>query len=264
MTANILVFDSGVGGLSVTEHLAQQLPDARLFYLMDRAYFPYGQLDDDLLRERVVDLCRQAALAWRIDLIVIACNTASTLVLPTLRQQLQIPVVGVVPAVKVAAELAQGQAIGVLATPATVQRPYLDQLIKDHAGASQVHRLGSAELVQWAEQWVYQQQAATALPELLGPWIERCQLRHVVLGCTHFPLLTSQLQQYFPEVQWIDSGAAIARRVLSILPTGTKAQTQAGSAALTIAWDGDAPDQKALQQFLAPWQRPLNWHVVGQ
>ncbi|GGY34092.1 glutamate racemase [Bacterioplanes sanyensis] len=262
MTANILVFDSGVGGLSVTDHLVQQLPNAHLFYLMDRAFFPYGQLADEVLQERVVTLCQQATLAWHIDLIVIACNTASTLVLPSLRQRLQIPVVGVVPAVKVAAQLAQGQAIGVLATPATVQRPYLDQLIKDHAGASPVHRLGSAELVQWAEQWVYQQQAATALPELLGPWIERCQLRHVVLGCTHFPLLTSQLQQHFPEVRWIDSGAAIARRVSSLLPANS--QTQVDAASVTIGWAGDAPDQTALQHFLTPWQRPLAWHAIEQ
>lgn len=254
MTANILVFDSGVGGLSVAEHIAKALPGHPMVYLMDRRDFPYGQLSDDYLCQRVLELCQRAIKQWPIELLVIACNTASTVALPALRQALNIPVVGVVPAVKVAASLAQTGAIGVLATPATVQRRYLDDLIADHAAGCPVYRLGSTELVQWAEQWVYEGKRCEQLVELLQPWITAHQIRHVVLGCTHFPLVRQQLLEHFPDIDWIDSGAAIGRRVASLLHNNTTET----AAMLYISWDGPAPDYPALQRFLGAWQRPIS------
>ncbi|ASP39375.1 glutamate racemase [Bacterioplanes sanyensis] len=259
--ANILVFDSGVGGLSVAQHIAAQHRHASIIYLMDRQYFPYGQLDDQRLCSRVLQLCQAALANWPIDLIVIACNTASTLALPTLRAQLPVPIVGVVPAIKVAAERAGSSPIGLLATQATVQRDYLSDLIATHAPNHSVHRLGSAELVQWSEQWVYQQHYASGIHELLSPWINEHGLRHVVLGCTHFPLLTPQLQRDFPGVDWIDSGEAIARRVGDVLANQVTSiaksdTTEVGS--LCLSWAGEAPDHEALRRFLVPWERAVH------
>ena len=131
VTANILVFDSGVGGLSIVEHIQQLLPASRLCYLADNKHFPYGLLDAPALIARVSDLISAAVQHQQADIVVIACNTASTLVLPELRRILDIPVVGVVPAIKPAAKLSLNKVIGLLATPGTIQRDYTDDLIGD-------------------------------------------------------------------------------------------------------------------------------------
>lgn len=215
---NLLVFDSGVGGLSVSTEIRQLLPSLELHYLMDNAAFPYGTKDDDFLKERVLKVCTQAVSKLNPDLLVVACNTASTLALDTLRQQLNIPVVGVVPAIKVAAQLSKQPVIGLLATDATVNRSYTNKLIQDFAADCEVHRFGSAKLVQWAESWLDEPPALNELFEHLNPWLSsKPALTHVVLGCTHFPLLKQHLSQLWPNITWVDSGAAIARRVEFLL-----------------------------------------------
>lgn len=215
---NLLVFDSGVGGLSVLTEIRQLLPSLELHYLMDNAAFPYGTKADDFLKARVLKVCAQAIAELNPDLLVVACNTASTLALDALRQQLNIPVVGVVPAIKVAAQLSTQRIIGLLATGATVNRSYTNKLIQDFAADCEVRRFGSAKLVQWAENWIDKQQQPTELFEHLNPWLSSSpELTHVVLGCTHFPLLKPQLCQLWPHITWVDSGAAIAKRVEFLL-----------------------------------------------
>ena len=218
MNPSVLIFDSGVGGLSVLQEIRQRLPGLELHYLMDNAFFPYGIKPDDVLIKRILDVCSLAVRELNPDLLVVACNTASTLALHHLRTALPIPVVGVVPAIKVAAGLTSSGHIGLLATPATVNRPYTDQLIDDFAGHCQVHRFGSANLVQWAEDFLQTGTITPALKNHLAPWIEENPaMQHVVLGCTHFPLLRAELEEYWPHISWIDSGSAIARRVESLL-----------------------------------------------
>ncbi|WP_233073858.1 glutamate racemase [Motilimonas eburnea] len=217
---SILIFDSGVGGLSVYQEIAKQLPELSVTYLFDNALFPYGELTDDILIQRVCDLMQRALKKWSVELVVIACNSASTLVLEPLRQMLAVPVVGVVPAIKPAAHQTQKACIGLLATPGTVSRTYTDNLIRDFAPNVQVLRIGSSELVKLAEQKLRQQPVAQlTIDEILSPW------RHaepkpdcVVLGCTHFPLLNQEIEQALgADVMLVDSGAAIAKRVESLL-----------------------------------------------
>lgn len=218
MNPSVLIFDSGVGGLSVLQEIRQRLPGAELHYLMDNAFFPYGIKPDDVLIQRIVNVCSQAVSELNPDMLVVACNTASTLALHHLRTVLPIPVVGTVPAIKVAAGQTSSGHIGLLATPATVNRPYTDQLIDDFAGHCQVHRFGSANLVQWAEDFLQTGTITPALKSHLAPWIDaNPAMEHVVLGCTHFPLLRAELEEYWPHIRWIDSGSAIARRVESLL-----------------------------------------------
>ena len=222
MTPSVLVFDSGVGGLSVLQHIRQQMPGVPLHYLMDSAAFPYGTKDDELLIQRVVDVCMAGIRELQPAMLVIACNTASTLALPSLRRLLDIPVVGVVPAIKTAASLCEDGCIGLLATPATVHRPYTDDLIRDFAGHCQVSRFGSAELVEWAEDYLETAAQPAGLYDHLQPWFARQPaMSHVVLGCTHFPLLKPLLQQAWPAITWVDSGEAIARRVATLLPVNS-------------------------------------------
>lgn len=214
----ILVFDSGVGGLSIFEAIRQQIPGCDLTYASDNAAFPYGTKGETELVERVEAVLKQLLHRRAADIIVVACNSASTLALPHIRGHFQQPIVGVVPAIKPAALQSRSGVIGLLATPGTVRRAYTQQLIEQFASDCEVIRLGSSELVALAEaklrgQRVTAQNLANVLQPLeLHP--RRGEMDTLVLACTHFPLLAPELARHFgPEVQLIDSGDAIARRV---------------------------------------------------
>lgn len=226
---NILIFDSGVGGLSIYQSVREQLPDANYTYLFDNEAFPYGELEDTRLVTRVAAQVRAVCAHHDIDIVVIACNTASTLVLPTLRQQLALPVVGVVPAIKPAAAISQKKIIGLLATPATVSRPYTEQLVADFAKDCQVVSVGTTALVHMAErklrgEAVNQQDLAAILRPFKGT------VDTLVLGCTHFPLLRDEIQSVVGDsVRLIDSGDAIARRVVSLVSLHSEARATAAT-----------------------------------
>ncbi len=209
----VLVFDSGIGGLSVASCIHRCIPAARLTHLADNAAFPYGNQPEDRVVERTVGLILEQLDAHPFDVIVVACNTASTVALPALRAAVKVPVVGVVPAVKPAAEVSRNRRIGLLATPATVRRPYLDRLIDDFAGDCLIERIGHPELVTWIEDWARGQPLPEpALSVALQPFRD-AGVDTVVLGCTHYPLIGSVLQRLLPDIPfWVDSGDAIARR----------------------------------------------------
>lgn len=214
---DLLIYDSGVGGLSIAQEIHSQLPALSQLYLSDNAAFPYGTKEPDWLVHRVESVIQQLLRRWQVKLIVMACNTASTIVLPSLRQQLQLPVVGVVPAIKPAAKISRLKRIALIATPATIQRPYSSELIKNFAEDCQVIRIGSSRLVEMAEEKLRGKAlAADELRQIMAPlFADQRELVDVaVLGCTHFPLLKPELETYVSrKIHWIDSGAAIARRV---------------------------------------------------
>ncbi len=226
--ASILVIDSGVGGLSVCESILKRLPDVQIIYFADDAYFPYGELEESKLEQRLIQVVTQMLMHHNPDLVVLACNTASTLLLPELRQRFDLPFVGVVPAIKPAAALSQSRHIALLATPATVRRPYIDELVDEFASACRVTRVGSTELVQEAEHFLAGQSVdMQRLKEALAP-IKVAESDNsvpvdvLVLGCTHFPLIRTHIQEALPEVTLIDSGEAIARRVEYVLSANEK------------------------------------------
>ncbi|MEX2476645.1 glutamate racemase [Marinobacter sp.] len=214
----ILVFDSGVGGLSVSACIRQRLPAVELLYVADNACFPYGNQPESVVVSRCQALIAGALRAFPCDLIVVACNTASTVVLPALRSMTPIPVVGVVPAIKPAAACSINRRIGLLATPATVRRPYLDELIHEFASDCQIARVGQPDLVRWIEDAVGGNALPTqALSDALDPFRE-AGVDTVVLGCTHYPLIREELEACLPDVRfWVDSGDAIARRAQWLL-----------------------------------------------
>lgn len=214
--ANILIFDSGVGGLSVYREIAQRLPNLNYTYLFDNQAYPYGTLPEDILLKRVTHLITNMVQEQDIDLVVIACNTASTVVLPELRARLMIPVVGVVPAIKPAC-LAAKHAVGLLATPATVTRPYVQQLIESFSCEKEVELLGSSELVDIAEDKLRNIPVDTdRLADILQPLQGRVDV--VVLGCTHFPLIKEEIKMVLGDsITLVDSGKAIAARVATLL-----------------------------------------------
>lgn len=210
----VLVFDSGIGGFSIAGCIHRALPGISLVYLADSEGFPYGGQPDSVVVERSRELIGRALEEFPCDVVVVACNTASTVVLPALRAMTDTPVIGVVPAIKPAAALSGNRRIGVLATPATIARPYLAELIQSYASDCVIERIGHPELVCWIEQQLSGGQIPSgALDKALQPF-RSVGVDTVVLGCTHYPLVAPLLRQLLPGVSnWVDSGDAIARRV---------------------------------------------------
>lgn len=211
----VLVFDSGVGGLSVYDEIRHLLPDLHYIYAFDNVAFPYGEKAKRLLLSEWWQLsprCKNVILA----LAVVACNTASTVSLPALREKFDFPVVGVVPAIKPAARLTANGIVGLLATRGTVKRSYTHELIARFANECQIEMLGSAEMVELAEAKLHGEDVSLdALKRILRPWLRMKEPPDtVVLGCTHFPLLQEELLQVLPEEPgwWILAQRLLAER----------------------------------------------------
>lgn len=249
----VLVFDSGLGGLTVYAPIAAARPDVELLYVADDAYFPYGDLSERALVERVVALMTDLVAQGRPDLVVIACNTASTLVLGPLRARFpELPFVGTVPAIKPAALASRSKLVSVLATPGTVARDYTRGLIREFAGDCAVTLVGSARLARLAERELRGEyvDAAEIAAEIAPCFVEQGgqHTDQIVLACTHFPLLAQKLAAASPwRVEFVDPAPAIARRVATLLgPVGSGRPGQAGQAHFTSGAPVSAPLQKAL------------------
>jgi glutamate racemase len=217
----ILLFDSGLGGLTVYREVVAARPQADYVYVADDAAFPYGALDERVLIERVVTLMGELIEAHEPDLVVIPCNTASTIVLPDLRQKFSVPFVGTVPAIKPACAASVTRRVSVLGTEATVAREYTKALIRDYAQGCQVKLVGSRHLATYAEAQLGGAPASDAqiLAEM-APCFEDDGARTdtVVLACTHYPLLLDRLRKLAPwPVNFVDPAPAIARRVIALL-----------------------------------------------
>lgn len=213
----LLIFDSGVGGLSVLRPIRTLLSGAPIVYVADSAGYPYGTKSADEIASRVPALLGRLAERFDPELIVIACNTASTIALDAVRAALDLPIVGTVPAIKPAAEQSKTRVIGVLGTEATVQQPYVDMLSRQFASDCTVLRHGSAELVDLAEAKlrgvdIDPQAYAGILAGLLDqPGGDRMDT--VVLACTHFPLIEEELADAASRpLTFLHGGDGIARR----------------------------------------------------
>lgn len=222
------LLDSGAGGLTVLAEIIRKVPGASYHYLCDNLYYPYGELESSFLLTRVLKLCLEFTKQQSLDLLVIPCNTASSVVLDSLREHLCIPVVGVVPAVKVAAEFSRTKHFAVLATKGTIEGAYLSRLIHDFAQQHQVLTKASAKLVDLSEQKlrgraISQKILAIELEDIFAD--ER--IDSVVLGCTHYSHLIHDLKELEPRpIEWIDSRKAVANRVAHLLGCSGVSKTQ--------------------------------------
>lgn len=225
-SGHILVFDSGMGGLTVAREIMALAPDVAVSYAADSGFFPYGDKSDDALRARIPLVAKALYDAIKPEVFVIACNTASTLALDDVRAALPIPVVGTVPAIKPAAARSQTGTIGLLATPGTVRRAYTAQLIADFASEARVIMHGSVDLVRLAERHAAGEAVSLdAFRAALMPLFETeggADIDTIVLACTHFPLIRGELAAVLPHpVTFVDSGEAIARQTLRVLGQGS-------------------------------------------
>ena len=216
--AKIAIFDSGVGGLSIFQAVQQQCPDASYVFVSDNQAYPYGTKSAEELIPRVVECTRRIISQFNPDILVIACNTASTVVLPILREQFTLPIVGVVPAIKPAAQLSKTGKIALLATPATISRRYTQQLINDFAKHCDVLRVGSSKMVQIAEQKLAGiEPNSEVLKHEIQPILDSDETDVVILACTHFPILNNDIKSIFNlnnhSVSLLDSGQGVANQV---------------------------------------------------
>ena len=250
----ILFFDSGVGGLSVLAEARRVLPQASTVYVADSAGFPYGTKSEAEIAARVPALLGRLAERYRPRLIVIACNTASTIALAAVRAALDLPIVGTVPAIKPAAEISTTRVIGVLGTSATVRQPYVDRLAAEFASDCLVLRHGSAELVDLAEAALRNgptedAQYRAVLAGLFDqPGGERIDV--IVNACTHFPLVADRLAAAAPHpVAFVDGSAGIARRIAAL----TQGQSWPGRPEGRAVFTGRDPNVESLLPALRPY-----------
>ena len=218
----ILAFDSGIGGLGIVRCLRKDLPGARIDYLADTAVFPYGEQADDFLIARIVTLVGQAIARLRPDLVVIACNTASTLALDALRARHGLPFVGCVPPIKWAAELTQSGTIGLLATRATLTRPYLSDLQNRFAPGCTLITYGARNLADLSELAFRGRPVADRAirAEMDGLFSQPGgdAIDVVGLGCTHYTFLLDDFRRLgWPGLCWIDPAQAVSRQAARLV-----------------------------------------------
>lgn len=236
--APILIFDSGIGGLSVLRATQRLLPQAPIVYAADYAAMPYGEKSELEIAGRVPAILGRLSERFQPSLICIACNTASTIALPAVRAALEVPIVGTVPAIKPAALQSRSRVIGLLGTAATIRQPYVDQLASQFASDARLLRFGAPDLVHAAE---VRLSGGTPDPAIFDAAIQGLlhqggqDMDTIVLACTHFPLVQDDLAAaalragLTPQLGFVDGSGGIARRIAhlsegrhwpSILPPG--------------------------------------------
>jgi glutamate racemase len=250
------VFDSGVGGLTVFKELERLFPDELLIYLGDTARVPYGIRSP----ETVTRYSLEAATFLRtqqIKLLVVACNSASSVALDALADLNQIPIVGVIlPGAGRAVEITTAGKIGVIGTRATIGSSAYPRAIHSLLPDAEVVSLACPLFVPLAEEgWVDDAIAHQVAERYLAP-LKQAQVDTLVLGCTHYPLLRDVISQVMgPDVRLVDSAQSVAAEVRQLLQGGLAAQegSRPGAHRFFVT---DAPDsfQGVAERFLG---RPI-------
>lgn len=256
--APIGVFDSGVGGLSVLAELRRALPHEDFFYLADTAHVPIGARPDDEIR----DLTARAVAAMHgrgVKAVVVACNTASAFSLAHLRSQYDLPIIGLVPAVKPAVKATRTGVVGVLATPGTLRGTLLSDVIREFAGPAgvQVLQAVSTELVPLVEAGEANGERTRAiLRQILQPLAD-AGADQLVLGCTHYPFLAGSIRAEFGDTfALVDSGAAVARHTRDVLAKAHLLNERTAGGAVHYCVTGDPAASLDVVRQLAPEAEP--------
>lgn len=252
----ILVFDSGLGGLTVFREVMAARPDARFIYAADDEAFPYGRFPERELSERVTAVMATLIEEHKPDLVVIACNTAATLVLAELRHRFSVSFVGTVPAIKPACAVSKSKLVSVLGTEATVKREYTQALIRDFGQGCAITLVGSKELAALAEAHLRGEATAdaTIAGEIAPCFVESKGARTdtIVLACTHYPLLLDRLTKCSPwPVNFIDPAPAIARRAADLLAAAAPDGPGEPRPAAQMVFTSGKPPSPALRAALA-------------
>lgn len=251
----VLVFDSGLGGLTVLREARVLLPEHQFVYIGDDAGFSYGDWEETALVEHILTLFGKLMQHYDPALAIIACNTASTLIMPALRHRFNIPFVGTVPAIKPAAERTRSGLISVLGTPGTIKRRYTHDLITEFASTIDVKLVAATHLSTLAEDYMQRKSLDKALlwSEIAPCFVETAQARTdiVVLGCTHYPFLSNEMRKLAPwPVDWLDPAEAIAQRAASVIgPPPTEMHELAADIALMTSGNPTLAVRRLMQGF---------------
>jgi glutamate racemase len=217
-TRPIGIFDSGSGGLSILQSLTRLLPIESTVYIGDHQYMPYGEKTPSFIRKRTIQSI-QFLLNQQVKLVIVACNAATVAGIDVYRQTFPgVPIIGVVPVIKTAAEVSKTKKILVLSTPSTAKSEYQKNLITTFAPHCEVYSVGNAQLVRLVEEGKQNStEVRTLLEEIIRPYIAK-DVDTIVLGCTHFPFLRSSILRIVgPIIPVLDSGEAVSRHVSRIL-----------------------------------------------
>lgn len=214
----ILIMDSGIGSLSFLSSLNELLPEVPIVAFADQAFFPYGDKAESIIVERILDMADKLISACQPSTILIACNTASTIVLPALREKFDIPIVGIVPAIKPAALSTESKEIALLATEATISRLYIDDLIRTYGQGCSFIKIGSAKLATIAEEKILSGRVdKEAIRSELSTLYIEADVDCLILGCTHFTFLISEIREIIgPNIRILDPVLAVTRQVLRV------------------------------------------------
>ena len=215
------VFDSGVGGLSVLIELQRLLPNENFIFLADQLYIPYGEKTKKELVKLTSKITDYFIKYHNIKMMVIACNTATCGAIEELRAQYSFPIVGTVPAIKVAAKKTKSGTVAVISTPSTSKSSTLKNLIKDYCQNVDVLNIGCKNLENEVEKGELNSAEVDKLLLKYLKQVNDSNADYLVLGCTHYPFLKKSIEKIIsPRIRLlIDSGRAIARRTQSLLRT---------------------------------------------
>jgi glutamate racemase len=240
--APIGVFDSGVGGLSVLRHIRSLLPHEDLLYVADSVHAPYGNKSQEFIRERAVTLA-DFLVAQGAKALVVACNTATAAAIESLRQQYDLPIIGMEPAVKPAAAATKTGVIGILATVGTLQSAQFAALLEHYGQTVTVVTQACHGLVECIERGELEtDKTRSLLAEYLKPLLE-AQADTIVLGCTHYPFVRPLIEDIAGrEVTLIDTGAAVARQLQTRLIEQDLLATADKPASVTFWTNSQDPD----------------------
>ena len=218
---NLVFMDSGIGGIPYLRWVRERRPDWQYYYVADNKFFPYGSRSAEELKNRLCELTDLMIRKYSPDIIILACNTASVSALSHLRSRFSLPFVGVVPAVKPAAQDEGTGRIGVLATKGTVEGKYLKELIRKFVPDSEaVDCIAAPDLVDFVENRLSRAES-NEIRQIILPYLKEAEKRewtHMVLGCTHYIFLKPWLEQWKSQsLSVIDSTEGVGKRILSLL-----------------------------------------------
>lgn len=258
--STIGVFDSGVGGLSVLQHIHRTLPVDKLIYVADSAHVPYGDKTPEYIAQRSIALTR-FLIEQGADAIVIACNTATAAAAATLRQQFDLPIIGMEPAVKPAVTATKSAVVGVLATIGTLESARFAALLERYAGEVKIVTQGCPGLVERVEQGdLLGNRTRELIERYTSPLLEK-GADTLILGCTHYPFLTPLIRDVVGEgITLVDTGEAVARhlqrRLLTELPARGGPATGSGRTAFEQFYtSGHAEQARHIMSML--WGSPV-------
>ena len=211
------IFDSGIGGITIYEEIHKLLPKENIIYLADSKNAPYGEKT----KEKIIKISVKNTdflIKNRCKLIVVACNTASTNAVKYLRENYSIPFIRVQPAIKPAAINSKTKTVGILATKGTLKSDLLLETSQKFAqGVKVIHQVGEGLVTLIEEGKIHSDEMKNLLKRYIQPMLDK-NIDYLVLGCTHYPFLNSEIKKIVGEkVKILDSGEAIARQTKVIL-----------------------------------------------